>query len=1580
MTKADPAHEDLDWTGERYLPRIGGNIELEHLHRYYLTLAFVEGRRVLDIASGEGYGSSILATSALRVVGVDISAEAIEHATRKYGSDTVEFRVGTCSAIPLPAASIDVAVSFETIEHHTEHHEMMRELKRVLVPGGLLVISSPDRLHYSDIPGTHNPYHAKELYREEFEALLNQHFRVHRMMGQRIVYGSAVFPDSGDLRFRHFEQEGETRRTMAGMPRPLYLIAVASDAELPSIEGTVFEQPLMESDTVRVVSAEAARAHALLAERKAELVELQAELAERWTELAAGQAELAELHARVTRQEQERVATAESVKIRVAAMERQRDDARGELQDVLASRSWRLLAPTRAAKTAATGLLDRGGAIFGKTIGEIRRSGLFDGQYYLERSPDVAKAGVDPARHYLLRGWKEGRDPSANFSTARYLADYPDVARARVNPLVHYLRHGRREGRRVPSASLPSSTADAPARLAARQQTVMRVIDQRVIDGEVDAIRRSGRFDADYYTSMYPEIEPAPVDPIRHYCEQGWQEGRNPSDDFDTDYYLSTYSDIRNAEVNPFWHFVVAGASEQRHARPDQASRFEDDVWFGEMEPDVQLIAFHVDPDWAALQGGPPAAGRPAPAMPHPALGFYDHANPDVLRHQTRLLRHHGLHALCFTLDADAALPAALRTVLDHVSLELSFCVQIHLDATTPIDALLDVLPRLFGAEGYVRTDGRPLVVVAGDGTLGTLELARQLRLCLSEHQQGVPYMVMRGASDAAAGAEESPFEAMLDLPTTPVAREIGQFKPIEAEGADTVPYRIVAARGLARVKEAHGARMPVFHAVTLARNDSPRLPARPLVYTRFLFRDYRRWLDAVVASTRELHPKGRRFAFIDGWNDWSRGTVLEPDGRCGFAKLNETSRALLGLPIGLTMPKVSVIVPNFNHEAFLRERLDCIYGQTYPNIEVILLDDCSTDASRDVLERYAADHPQITRTLFNSVNSGGPFRQWARGITAATGDLVWIAESDDFCAPDFLEVLVRAFDDPAVLLAYARCEFVDRNGTPMAGEFEHYVSDLDCAGQWRTRYARPAHLEVAQALGVKNTVPNGSGAVFRRPVELPLLDDPAWLSMRVAGDWVLYLHLIRGGKVAYVPETTNYFRRYPGSAAEVTYSKEVFYREVGSASRTAAALYDVPLSTLERCRQACRKLYVQSVEGGDDAQFERWYDFESIIRARGDRPPAVMVATMGFYPGGAEILPIRLANEFKRQGLSVLMLNVGLTPPEDGVRRMLRNDIPVVETARPEELKSIIADFGIEALNSHQWHVQKYPSVLPDVFDGLCAHVASLHGMIEHGAAFGVTEAQIRQADRGVTTWVYTAEKNIGPFDQIGLFKPASSRFVKLPNGMTPPRLQARSRAEMQLPDDAFVLCCVSRAIPDKGWREMIDVVACARTLTDRDIRIVLVGNGPVYEALLREGVPAFVHLAGFSEDSVGHYAAADMGIMLTRFKSESFPLTIVDCLFAGKPYIASDIGEIRNMLTSGDGFVAGDIVVLEDWQVPIERAARSVAAFASDPGRYEAARRRVPGLSERYHIDIVAAQYVALFKRDCATRRQALREAARP
>src|SRR5437016_8940163 len=184
----------MDFTGERYVPAIEGQIRYEHLHRYALCLQLVGGKTALDIASGEGYGAALLATAAKSVTGVDLDAATVEHARHLYYKPNLTFAVGGCDRIPLPDNAFDVVTSFETIEHHDKHDEMLDEIKRVLKPGGTLIISSPNRLTYSDEPGYKNPFHVKELYYDEFNELLRRRFKSIRMFGQRLAAGSFVFP------------------------------------------------------------------------------------------------------------------------------------------------------------------------------------------------------------------------------------------------------------------------------------------------------------------------------------------------------------------------------------------------------------------------------------------------------------------------------------------------------------------------------------------------------------------------------------------------------------------------------------------------------------------------------------------------------------------------------------------------------------------------------------------------------------------------------------------------------------------------------------------------------------------------------------------------------------------------------------------------------------------------------------------------------------------------------------------------------------------------------------------------------------------------------------------------------------------------------------------------------------------------------------------------------------------------------------------------------------------------------------------------------------------------------------------
>ncbi|MBC3934216.1 glycosyltransferase [Undibacterium sp. CY7W] len=243
----------LKFTGERYVPEVNGNIELEHVHRYIQASTLVQGKIVLDIASGEGYGSALLADHAQQVYGVDISSEAIQHASARYHKGNLEYRVGSCAAIPLNDASVDMVVSFETIEHHDQHEEMMLEIRRVLRPGGLLLISSPDKHFYTDLTGIQNEYHVKELYEHEFKALLGKHFTHSRFFGQKLIYGSGIFSESDSTGLISHRREDGVLQAQSGMQGPLYWIALASDASLPEFAASFLEQEVEHSDAYQSI-------------------------------------------------------------------------------------------------------------------------------------------------------------------------------------------------------------------------------------------------------------------------------------------------------------------------------------------------------------------------------------------------------------------------------------------------------------------------------------------------------------------------------------------------------------------------------------------------------------------------------------------------------------------------------------------------------------------------------------------------------------------------------------------------------------------------------------------------------------------------------------------------------------------------------------------------------------------------------------------------------------------------------------------------------------------------------------------------------------------------------------------------------------------------------------------------------------------------------------------------------------------------------------------------------------------------------------------------------------------------------
>lgn len=234
----------LDFTGERLTTSIGGQIEIEHYHRYFLAREICRDKDVLDIASGEGYGSAFLAQVARSVVGVELNAEVAAHAGRAYSRSNLRFVGGDVRCIPLRDASVDVIVSFETIEHVYEHDALLAEMRRILRPNGILIISTPDRDTYSPSSSPANPFHVHELTKEEFTTTLRRTFQHVECLLQRPLIGSAMLPDQRSPGVRPpvtFERRGENHfEASQGLPRAVYAVALASDQTIGLPPATLY--------------------------------------------------------------------------------------------------------------------------------------------------------------------------------------------------------------------------------------------------------------------------------------------------------------------------------------------------------------------------------------------------------------------------------------------------------------------------------------------------------------------------------------------------------------------------------------------------------------------------------------------------------------------------------------------------------------------------------------------------------------------------------------------------------------------------------------------------------------------------------------------------------------------------------------------------------------------------------------------------------------------------------------------------------------------------------------------------------------------------------------------------------------------------------------------------------------------------------------------------------------------------------------------------------------------------------------------------------------------------------------------
>lgn len=655
--------------------------------------------------------------------------------------------------------------------------------------------------------------------------------------------------------------------------------------------------------------------------------------------------------------------------------------------------------------------------------------------------------------------------------------------------------------------------------------------------------------------------------------------------------------------------------------------------------------------------------------------------------------------------------------------------------------------------------------------------------------------------------------------------------------------------------------------------------------------------------------------------------------------------------------PLVSVIVPNFNHAPYLRERLDTIYSQTYPNFEVILLDDCSTDDSRDILNEYAQKYSDITRVAFNEVNAGKVFLQWNKGLSLARGEYIWIAESDDYSSPDFIETLMKYFCRESCMIAFARSVFMQEG--KQIWSTEEYLADVKRM-RWDAPFTLTASTAVRLGFGYKNIIPNVSSAIFRNIGRIPDEVIETCSSMHLSSDWIFYLSLIKGGTLSYTNETVNYYRVHPQSTSLKVQHTMEYYDEYETVSAYVAANYQVEDTLFEQVLKYLLWHYKATQHVTDAEIVREHYRIERLKEIQRHRKPNIAMACFSLQSGGGETYPLYLANELHRQGCNVTLIDFNLEKYEGECRKLLAPGIPLVRLRKSVELVLVLQKLNVDVIHTHHGSVDEITGKLLNNSTYECKHVITLHGMYETIDDEDLAHL-FDMVGTSCSTFFYIADKNLEPFRRFGMLDRVN--IVKIDNGLPEMEVSPVSRDALGIDENSFVLCIVSRGIAEKGWKEGIEAVGLARQKCGRAIDLVIVGDGDIRRQLEPES-PEYIHFVGYQRNTRDYFAMADIGFLPTRFKGESYPLVLIEALMCGKPVIATDIAEVRHQLTDEEGNLAGVLLHLTDSGLNIEEIADAIVALAGDEDQYRLLQSRTHSASLKFDISCIVKRYLEAYQ----------------
>jgi len=767
----------------------------------------------------------------------------------------------------------------------------------------------------------------------------------------------------------------------------------------------------------------------------------------------------------------------------------------------------------------------------------------------------------------------------------------------------------------------------------------------------VDRLRSlaAAAFDSDFYRERYSTVD-AIWDPLEHFLMLGWVQGRDPSPTFSTYQYLLQYEDVLSRHLNPLLHYLTVGKDEGRQPRPhvhdierylpwdsgvvDQLSAWFDRGYYLELNPEL--------------------SGSPSLLVQYLILGWLEGRDP---------CKSFSTHKYLWKYP-DVAI--------------------------SRINPLVHYL-RVGRSEGRVAipADAPALKVKPILNQQGWLE---RTRACFDPEFYRRMYPATRNVPDAFEHYHRIGWLEGKDPSIQFSTRKyLSRYRDVMDAGIEPLYHYV--RYGLAEGREAFRSEAvpedDVEEAAALAEADSAVRQAFDESY--------------YIATYPELHDVVDLFDhyMTIGWKegknpspDFDTSFYLKNEGDIREAGINPFRHYILhgrreqrrGVPrtrrqAGQTyFPSVSVIVPNYNHAEFLPQRFQSIVSQQYPNLELIILDDNSTDNSRAIITAFAKNYDGECKTVFNDTNSGSVFSQWRKGITLAKGELIWICESDDFCDDSFLDNLIYLFEDPSIRIVFGDIQFANSEGKAFDGMTS--IRESAQPGIWDAVTVMPAAKWFQGPFGVRNMIANVGGCVFRKPI----LGDAIWSTAsgyKFAGDWFLYLMIAGGGQIAYSPGAKAFFRQHATNTSVVAFDKVSFYKELARLHSEVRRRWGVPLDTTLRFFAVLEQIFIAS-RLANDHELPDLVSLDALLKIRKEQVH-IAISFLNFNVGGGEIFPIALLNELRRRGYMVTAVVQTLETDNSFLRGWLAPDIPVYcEDHWQSTGPDLVRDAAIDVVHSH--------------------------------------------------------------------------------------------------------------------------------------------------------------------------------------------------------------------------------------------------------------------------------------------------------